>query len=238
MNLIPPEYNNLFITPLSAFREMKYSNNVIMKCCRCNKQFETKKKYIHETIQNKRQICCSVNCGSQLRDTRIEIPCNNCGKIIKKQIRMTKKFKFSYCSQSCAAIYHNKHKTGGGLRSRMEKYIEQRLKNDYPYLNILLNDRLTVGIELDFFIPSMKLAFEINGIFHYEPIFSTESFEKIQNRDKQKMIRCYEQNIELCVIDISKFGYYKESKAEPYYNIIKNIIDLNINRLNFREQCT
>jgi len=48
----------------------------------------------------------------------------------------------------------------------------------YPDLVIHFNKKDAINSELDIYIPSLKLAFELNGIFHYEPIFGKENFLK------------------------------------------------------------
>lgn len=62
-------------------------------------------------------------------------------------------------------------------------------------------------------------------MFHYEPIFGLERLTDQEKRDKQKILKCAENNIELCVIDTTKLIYFKENNAIPYLNIITNIIN-------------
>jgi hypothetical protein len=71
----------------------------------------------------------------------------------------------------------------------------------------------------------MKLAFELNGIFHYESIYGEAKLHQIQNNDKRKFQACLERGIELCIIDSSNLKYFKESNAKPYLDIIINIIN-------------
>jgi hypothetical protein len=70
-----------------------------------------------------------------------------------------------------------------------------------------------------------SLAFELNGIFHYEPIFGDEKLDKITNNDNRKFQACLEKKIELCIIDTSKFGYFKESGARKFLDIVVDIIN-------------
>ena len=71
----------------------------------------------------------------------------------------------------------------------------------------------------------MKLAFELNGIFHYEPIFGNEKLSKIQKNDTNKFLKCQEKNISLCIIDTSSQKYFKEQTSKKFLDIITNIID-------------
>lgn len=71
----------------------------------------------------------------------------------------------------------------------------------------------------------MKLAFELNGIFHYEPIFGESKLNKIQQNDINKFQKCQENRISLCIIDTSSQKYVKEQTSIKFLNIIKEIID-------------
>jgi len=71
----------------------------------------------------------------------------------------------------------------------------------------------------------LDFAIELNGIFHYEPIFGTEKLGKIQNNDNRKMIACYEKGIELAVIDTSSVTHMSKKSKIKYWNIVKDILD-------------
>ena len=71
----------------------------------------------------------------------------------------------------------------------------------------------------------MNLAFELNGIYHYEPIHGNDKLLKIQNNDNRKFQACLEQGIELCIIDSSQQKYFKKQSSEKYLNIISTIIN-------------
>jgi hypothetical protein len=66
----------------------------------------------------------------------------------------------------------------GYNRSKLEIYLEQELIKLYSTLEIHFCRSDTIGSELDIYIPSLKLAFEINGIFHYKPIFGEDKLKK------------------------------------------------------------
>ena len=76
-----------------------------------------------------------------------------------------------FCNHSCAATYNITHKTVGTRRSKLEVWLESQLRELYPNLTLLPNDKTAINSELDFYFPELKLAFELNGIFHYEPIY-------------------------------------------------------------------
>ena len=78
----------------------------------------------------------------------------------------------------------------------------------------------------------MKLAFEINGIYHYEPIHGQEKLSRVQNNDSRKFQACLEKDIELCIIDSSSLKYFKPQNAQKYLDIITSIIKLRISSPN------
>ena len=186
--------------------------------CRYSPNFEKRIKKLKEINKN-REINNRVNCK-----------CENCGKeIIKKphNIKKSKTGRF-FCNSSCSATYNNTHKASGNRRSKMEEWIESELKKSYEF-EIIFNGKDAINSELDIYIPSLKLAFELNGIFHYEPIYGNDKLEKIKNNDDRKFQACIEKNIELCIIDASSSKKFKPERDIKYLQIIKNIIKIKTN---------
>ena len=138
------------------------------------------------------------------------------------QIRKTNR---NFCSHSCAATYNNRHKTCGTRRSKLEKWLENQLKTLYPELDLDFNNKKAIDSELDIYIKSLNLAFELNGIFHYEPIYGKEKLASIQNNDKRKFQASLERNIELCIIDTSMVKCFTSKRAQIFLDIIVEIID-------------
>lgn len=220
-----------FIKGQEHFDNSKSRDLIELKCDVCEQNFFRKKHHIQISICNYKKrnhppmTICSKKCQNIHQDTSILIECHNCHILSKKDLSSFKKSKNHFCSQSCAAFYNNLHKTKGFQRSKLELYLEGKLPQLYPTLEFKFNDRETIGAELDIFIPSLKLAFELNGIFHYEPIFGLEKLTTTQKTDKQKMITCYNNNIELCVLDTTSLKYFKEKNAQKFLDIITNIIN-------------
>ncbi|MGA9377881.1 MAG: hypothetical protein WBV73_03685, partial [Phormidium sp.] len=79
--------------------------------------------------------------------------------------------------------------------------------------------------ELDIYIPSLNLAFELNGIFHYEPIYGLEKLESIQNNDNRKLQTCLEKEIELVFINCSDQQKFKKTTSQKYLDIITSLIN-------------
>ena len=112
----------------------------------------------------------------------------------------------------------------GTRRSKLEVWLEAQLRDLYPNLTLLPNDKTAINSELDLYFPDLRLAFELNGIFHYEPIYGPEKLASIQNNDHRKFAACIERGISLCILDSSKMTYFKESKAKVFLDIIRRII--------------
>jgi hypothetical protein len=200
------------------------------KCEFCGNPFHTTKRQIMYAINCKRNSAkfCSQNCSHQYQilTKRHIVMCGNCGKEIIKtnyEIKNSKSTK-NFCSRSCSITYNNTHKTKGTRISKLEKWIAIELIKKYPNIDFFFNDKTTINSELDIYIPELKLAFELNGIFHYEPIYGEDKLNQIQNNDNRKFQACLEQGIELCIIDTSKFINFKIDRAYTYFTIIDEII--------------
>jgi hypothetical protein len=199
-------------------RKIKTNKSLYVNCKECKTLFISKanRKY------------CSVFCKTQSVKKYHKI-CKKCNIEYKAE---TKKSKF--CSRSCRSLFlelhtyaHNK---SGLSRSKIEKYVEDRLLTDFSDLKIIFNDKNTIGSELDIYIPELRMAFELNGVFHYIPIYGKDTLEKIQNRDKNKNIICEQIGIELITINLGDCNFSKTYAKYIYQQIFK-LIDQNKNRL-------
>lgn len=228
----------------AEFDSAKSNDKLPLTCKGCNTIFFKKKKYIylkqlhapHITPCSKHCSCyknyvsyCSRKCQNISRVTQKQVNCANCTDLFMKNVCDINKTKNNFCSRSCAAIYRNTHKTTGTRRSKLEIWLESQLTTHYPILQFDFNKKNTINSELDIYIPSLKLAFELNGIFHYEPIYGGNKLNQIKNNDNRKFQACLEHNIELCIVDTSKFINFKENKAKEFLDIICNIINFRKN---------
>jgi len=213
------------------FQAAKSRQLLPLQCKHCGKTFYKEKHRIQNTKKGETSEYCSLICFGQSVHPPIFINCEQCSKKFKIQISRIKKSKHHFCSQSCSATYNNMHKTKGTKISKLERWLETKLPILYPNLEFHFNRKDAINSELDIYIPSLKLAFELNGIFHYEPIYGEDKLSKIQNNDNRKCQACHERNIELCIIDVSTFQHFKEGKAMKFLKIIQDIILLKISRI-------
>lgn len=217
----------------AEFDNAKTNDELPCECYICNKTFYKLKRVIQRTLRNQKGFhakYCSHECSGKARDIKQILNCTHCDKKFTKSAFEIKKTKNHFCSSSCAATYNNTHKKHGTRRSKLEIYLEKELVSIYPNLHIDFNKKDAINSELDIYIPLLKLAFELNGIFHYEPIYGSEKLSQIQNNDQRKFQACIEKNIELVLIDVSSLNYFKKEKADKFLKIIVNIINNSKNK--------
>jgi hypothetical protein len=221
------------MTPLYSIQEFQSAKSkdlLKLSCEICKSTFKRNKQDIHQSLTNKnsKNKCnyCSNACNNKSNIKKIKLNCSYCVKEIEKSPHELKKSKSGnhFCSKSCATTFKNKNKKTGDTRSKLEYWIEEQLVNLYPNLEIHFNRRDAIKSELDIYIPTLNLAFELNGIFHYEPIFGIDKLQKTKANDIYKSKACYDAKIDLCIIDTSGQKYTKPSTSQKYFDIINNII--------------
>ena len=217
----------MLLISIEEILSSKSTRMIPLKCDCCQQNFERMQKYIKSNLKLRsyKNHYCSNACQNKLKKATEQVNCKQCNKIFLKKRNQLKKHPNSFCSSSCAATYNNTHKTHGCRRSKLEIYFEQILPTKYPDLEFHFNRKDAINSELDIYIPKLKLAFELNGIFHYEPIYGADKLNQTQNNDRRKFQACLEQGIELCIIDTSSLSYFKPDKAQKYLDIIINIIN-------------
>lgn len=202
------------------------------KCFTCGKSISKRPC----DLKNAEHSFCSRSCSMKHNNSQravkniIYVPCNNCGTKLKRTPWYLTTNKNHFCNYSCAAHYRNANKKHGSSRSKLELWIEKELLSTYPELKFKFNSKEEIKSELDIYIPNLKLAFELNGIYHYEPIHGNENLKRVQNNDLRKFQACHETGISLCVIDTSHQKYFKESSSKEFLDIIIKIIEERIER--------
>ena len=219
------------MTPLyqkEDFLKANSKDKLPCQCIQCKNTFFITKHQIQRALNlnhNVKANFCSQKCQGHFKSKKQKINCKNCDKKFEKLLSEIKKTKNHFCSQSCAATYNNLNKKYGIRRSKLEIFIEEQLTILYPNLHIDYNKKEAINSELDIYIPHLKLAVELNGIFHYEPIYGIKRLNNIQENDSNKFKKCIENDISLCIIDTSAQKYFKISSSQKYLEIIINIIN-------------
>ena len=218
-----------FLCSQEEFDTYKSRDKVPLQCVQCACKYTRTKKNILDKfkVQNTTPKFCSNTCkGLHRTESATTIhTCLNCGNSIKKRNWELKKSTKTFCNSSCSASYNNKHKQFGTRRSKLEKYLEKQLTVLYPELQILYSNKEVIGSELDVYIPSLKLAFEIQGIFHFKPIFGQAKLDQIQANDLAKIEECKKLGIRLIHIDTQTHSYVTPKTCEKFLNLIVAYID-------------
>ncbi len=219
----------LFTT--DEFDKAKSTDYLMLECHVCHQPFSKLKRVIKRLNKVKYHASkyCSPICMGQDYNRHQDLNCANCDKPIRKLLSQIGKRPF--CSRSCAATYNNLHKTTGSRRSKLEVWLETKLSAAYPTLPIKYCDKTAINSELDIYLPTMNLAIELNGIYHYEPIHGQGKLDQITSNDNRKFQACLESKIELVIIYVSSLKYFKEHNCLKYFEIIKNIIDTKFARM-------
>ncbi len=216
---------------LRSKKKIKQAIKDSTKCFCSNTCSRTGKKYFlfceqcfSPIVKNQNHIkykkhFCSRNCFNLFRkkSTKISFNCSECNKSTSRFPSSYKKSKEHFCCRKCAQVYWKRVGITFGKRtnrSKLEIWLEKRLKNQYPNHTILFNDKKTLnGLELDIYFPEIKLAIELNGPTHYKPIYGNDKLEKTQHKDNKKMILCLRKGIDLHVYDVCKINYRKDEKS-------------------------
>lgn len=164
---------------------------------------ETKKKISNRlsgrtlTLEVKQRI--SMGCiGRHKKAVLVTWVCPVCNKELKLHSYDAKHRK--YCSGTCRNKINNLKQCGN--RSKAEIKLGGILKSTFPSLTILTNDRTCLGgLELDFYIPELKVAIEWNGIYHCKPIHGNDKLNRVIERDLTKKRMCDTLGIHLIIIE-------------------------------------
>jgi hypothetical protein len=105
-------------------------------------------------------------------------------------------------------------------RFRSEKMCTKIFENLLSHKFPKVRPNFLQGLELDGYCQELKIAFEYNGIQHYEispfiPYDTEEELNKRKERDQRKIELCNQQDIKLCVIPYT-YNYQEPNKLEAY----------------------
>lgn len=202
--------------------------NLEYTCAQCHLPFTRSRK----DGRRENPKYCSKACYSLCFNLTVKVPCGHCGAQVVRQRRYITLSKSGhvFCDRSCSASYNNTHKTVGYRRSKLEIWLESQIPSLFPDLEFTFNKKDAIDSELDIYLPSLKLAFELNGIYHYEPIYGSDKLDQIKNNDHRKFQACTERGIELCIVDTSSHTYVTPKTSQKYLTIISSVINQRLSR--------
>lgn len=124
--------------------------------------------------------------------------CPVCNK--KLELTPSNATKRKYCSGTCRNKINNQLINGN--RSKVEIALELNLREKFTNLEMSFNNRVIMSDnkELDVYIPSLQLAIEWNGIYHYKNFRGEEFLNKTKKQDFKKTEECKEKHIDLYVV--------------------------------------
>ena len=219
------------LSELNSFTSREKS--IPVECETCHNPFYTTKHEVQNALASKKRNLlrfCSRACFGKTLDTRITIKCEWCGIPVTKKKYDVNRSTHSFCSQKCAAIHGNTNKNFGlSKRSKLEFWLETQLLNQFPTVEFLFGDRKTLnGLELDIYIPKLSLAFELSGIFHFDPVLGKKQLAITQKRDKKKEMLCNTKGILLFQVDTRKMKNFNESDAAVFKQFVESKITLKL----------
>ena len=227
-----------FVVPNKIKRAMRGTNNAkfcsrdcrnkslreratkMVNCSQCGKPFLS----INSRIKEHKNLFCSVDCANKFQTNPIECKCEQCGKTYFTKLSKFIRHKHHFCTKSCAGVHNIVYKKFR-KRSKLEEYIGVKLKQIYPNLYIEFNNRKMLKLELDIYIPSLKLAIELNGPTHYKPIHGMEILYKQQMNDARKFIKCLDLDIKIEIINVSNLKTALERDMKHYLDIVTHYIN-------------
>jgi hypothetical protein len=88
------------------------------------------------------------------------------------------------------------------------------IRADFRKLIVEENVRsiLPSGLELDIYIPALRLAIELNGPLHYFPIHGEAKLKEIRDRDIRKQFETEAKGCKLIIVDTSLIKYRQETR--------------------------
>ena len=178
------------------------------------KMIKTSKNYYKAKILNTYKDIISYNSDSY------EFPCD-CGKNHTYQINYKLMWTRSVSNTILCTICNPISKNVSGLEIELQKFI-----NDNYDGEILLSDKkILTPLELDIYIPELKLAFEFNGLYWHNEL------NKDKNYHLNKTEECEKQGVQLIHIWEDDWLYKKD--------IVKSIIlnKLNKNKIIYARKC-
>lgn len=184
------------------------SSKTEYKCVSCGKIFIRPK---YRICKSSKRLYCTKICANHAKYRGGKfVNCEVCNKEIWR--RPSALLKNIFCSRRCFGTFTAHHFLQNPESvSKPERYIQSRLKDKigldthFNRRNLLPEkDGLISGLELDVYIPELKLGIELNGPFHYIPLGGSGRLEMQRRNDKRKIQLCESNGIHLVTISIMK----------------------------------
>lgn len=193
-----------------------------MLCPTCNRVYYKPTKRIQENLKRHRTSFCSRMCKDNHQVTSKILRCTQCGVSLKRKAGEVAKSKSGnfFCGVSCSAVYNNLHKKHGKTRSKYELHLEEIVRTQYPTLDYSANDK-RLGAEIDFLFPGLKLAVEVNGVYHRLPIHGQNKLRRIQELDKKRKDLCQAHGLSLHIIEVTDIRRDKESVTQQFIDLLE-----------------
>lgn len=131
----------------------------------------------------------------------------------------------SWCPE-CSVYYYKEYK----IKDLLEYILDSKFDKVRPIWNI--NPRTGRPLELDGYSEELKIAFEFQGLHHYETgLFnnSLEDLEYIKYKDEIKKQNCNNNKVKLIIID-DKYELQEEDKILEYILQLLKYHDISINK--------
>lgn len=205
--------------------------NKTSKCCSkgCSNTYRASKiprpncDYCGKTVNRRLSHCyrnkttkvyCNKLCESNYRKKRTTVVCQNCKKSFERRTSHIRKNIF--CSKKCEGIGMKDFRSSISIQKRSfgECAIVHLLKKNFPQLVIENNNRKELdGLEMDIWLPELKVCIEYNGIHHFKPVYGNERFLKTQSADLRKRKLALEKGIKIIDLNVT-YHLHKTSKTK------------------------
>src|SRR3989338_3698315 len=102
----------------SDYDQAKSYDTLPLECYYCHSTFLKKKSYITASLNGDTRTpnkYCTKSCNRLAHSAHhpTKVSCEQCGVLFMKSHSQILCTKHNFCGKSCAATYHNKHKTTG-----------------------------------------------------------------------------------------------------------------------------
>lgn len=150
---------------------------------------------------------------TQLRKAGASHVIKKYGGLVALLKRIYPKFRWS----EAKFVTAGKKSTQRALKLRLEELFPGReIIEEYRPSSLSFNPRSKADVELDIYIPSVRLAFEYQGAQHYGDVFSYGQRQQGKERDPEKTAACLKEGITLISIP-----YWWDTERESLANTIR-----------------